>query len=446
MLKSQKTVYVCRECGYQAPRWLGRCPQCQSWDSMEERLQKKEGKTFSAKSGGIRLQSLLTDQAEPLPRHPCGITELDRVLGGGIVPGSMVMLGGDPGIGKSTLMLQMLDKLPTQSAKIYISGEESFEQIQRRAFRLKLTDSGISYLNETELESILTLLEEQRPEVAVIDSIQTIASNRLEGVPGNVSQLRYSAGRLLQTAKEKNISIFLVGHVTKDGAIAGPKILEHLVDTVLYFEGEQKADFRIIRSVKNRFGPVNEIAIFRMEREGLIAVANPSALFLSGELADRQGSAVVAVMEGRRPVLAEVQALVAKTQFGMPQRTATGIEHKRMNLLLAVLEKKCAKPFSFHDVFLKTAGGLRVDEPAADLGICMALVSSMDEKTAARRTVYIGEVGLDGELRPVSYMQERISEAEKLGFETIVVPKSKKKFFVKKARLEPFARVQDLVV
>ena len=445
MAKKEKTVFVCSECGYQSPRWLGRCPQCSTWDSLSEEILPKERKALSRHGKNAPLIPLLEGKPRPVQRFRCGIVELDRVLGGGIVPGSMVMIGGDPGIGKSTLMLQMLDKLQSESPKIYISGEESFDQIQNRAIRLQLNDSRISFMNETELESILETLEKYKPAVVIIDSIQTIASDQLDGIPGNVSQLRYTASRLMQTAKHSNISVFLVGHVTKDGAIAGPKILEHLVDTVLYFEGEQKADFRIIRAVKNRFGPVNEIAIFQMDGRGLLPVGNPSALFLDLERTDRQGTAVVAVLEGRRPVLVEVQALVSKTQFGMPQRTATGIEHKRMNLLLAVLEKKCGKPFGFYDVFLKTAGGLRVDEPAADLGICMALISSLDEQDADLRTAYIGEVGLSGELRPVSQMQERVNEAEKLGFERIVLPKGKKTLRSKKARLSAFARIQDLV-
>lgn len=444
MAKKDKTVFICSECGYQSARWLGRCPQCSAWDSLKEEI---IAGTKSPRPGkAAPLIPLLEGKPKPVQRFHSGIGELDRVLGGGIVPGSMVMIGGDPGIGKSTLMLQMLDKLQAQSPKIYISGEESFDQIQRRALRLQLKDSRISFMNETDLESILSTLEKHQPAVVVVDSIQTVSSEQLEGVPGNVSQLRFAASRLMQMAKHNNISIFVVGHVTKDGTIAGPKILEHLVDTVLYFEGEQKADFRIIRVVKNRFGPVNEIAIFQMDGTGLIPVSNPSELFLNLEQADRQGTAVVAVLEGRRPVLVEVQALVSKTQFGMPQRTATGIEHKRMNLLLAVLEKKCGKPFSFYDVFIKTAGGLRVDEPAADLAICMALISGLDEQNAGYRTAYIGEVGLSGELRAASQMQERINEAEKLGFEQIIIPKGKKNLTAKKARIKAFARIQDLIV
>jgi len=445
MSKKQKTVYICSECGYQAPRWLGKCPQCSTWDSLNEELVSTGKKAGAVKQNAVKLTPLLEGKPKAVRRFKCGIDELDSVLGGGIVPGSMVMIGGDPGIGKSTIMLQMLDKLKTDAPKIYVSGEESFEQIQRRALRLKMQDTGISFMNETDLDTILAALEKHKPAAAIIDSIQTISSDMVDGIPGNVSQLRFAAGRLMQTAKQNNITVFLVGHVTKDGAIAGPKILEHLVDTVLYFEGEQKADFRIIRAVKNRFGPVNEIAIFQMEQNGLIPVSNPSALFLDLERSDRQGTAVVSVLEGRRPVLVEVQALVSKTQFGMPQRTAAGIEHRRMNLLLAVLEKKCGKPFGFYDVFLKTAGGLRIDEPAADLGICMALISSMDDQNAAARTVYVAEVGLSGELRTVSQMQERINEAEKLGFDEIFIANGRKSLTSAKAELRTFDKIQDLV-
>ncbi len=445
MSKKNKSFFVCNTCGYQSLRWLGKCPECSTWGSLEEQIIKKQSAHSAAGQSAAKLIPLNEEQNFSEKRIPTGIDELNRVLGGGIVTGSIVMVGGDPGIGKSTIMLQMLDKMKDVDKKVYISGEESLSQIQQRARRLQITGQNIFFVNDTNLETILAALEKEKPGVVVIDSIQTIASENIDGIPGNSSQLRYCTAHLVQAAKQNQISIFLVGHVTKDGAIAGPKILEHIVDTVLYFEGDNQVDYRILRSVKNRFGAVNEIALFQMEKNGLIPVANPSEIFLNTDQNDRQGTAVVAVMEGNRPMLVEVQALVAKTQFGIPQRTATGIEHRRMNLLLAVLEKKCTKPFSFYDVFLKTADGLKLDEPATDLGICMALISSMDELILANTTVYIGEVGLNGELRPVSRLQERINEAVKLGFKRIVIPKSKNRYQAASANIQIISRLQKIV-
>lgn len=440
-----KSVFICRECGYQTARWLGRCPECGSWETMEEHTQDTGKQKVSAVIPENKPVPLNAQVEQQESRIPSGLSELDRVLGGGIVSGSLVLIGGDPGIGKSTLMLQMLAATNTARHKLYISGEESFGQIRQRARRLSVEGDNVLFINETNLELIVAQIQSQKPEFAVIDSIQTVSSAVLDGIPGNSSQLRYCTNELVQLAKREDIPIFLVGHVTKDGAIAGPKILEHLVDTVLYFEDESKGDFRILRCIKNRFGSVNEIALFRMEREGLIPVKNASELFLNDYPGAQQGTTVTAVMEGNRPILVEVQALVSRTQFGTPQRTATGIGHRRMNLLLAVLEKKCGKPFGFHDVFLKTAAGLRLDEPAADLAICMALVSSMDETEISTKTAYIGEVGLNGELRPVSYIQERIFEAEKLGFEKIIIPASPKSYKSKNAKIMTFRQIQELV-
>jgi len=444
MAKS-KSVFICNACGYQTARWLGRCPECAAWETMEEHIQDVAKQKISALRPDNKPIALNTKSEQQEARIVSGISEIDRVLGGGIVNGSLVLIGGDPGIGKSTLMLQMLAAANSSRSKLYVSGEESFSQIRQRAKRLQVEGETIFFLNETNLELIIDQIKSDKPEFAVIDSIQTVSSTVLDGIPGNSSQLRYCTNELVQLAKRENIPIFLVGHVTKDGAIAGPKILEHLVDTVLYFEGETKGDFRILRCIKNRFGSINEIALFRMERDGLLPVQNASELFLNDHPGAQQGTTVTAVMEGNRPILVEVQALVSKTQFGTPQRTATGIGHRRMNLLLAVLEKKCGKPFGFHDVFLKTAAGLRLDEPAADLAICMALVSSMDETEMSTKTAYIGEVGLNGELRPVSYIQERIFEAEKLGFEKIMIPASPKTYRAKKAKIQTFRQIQELV-
>ena len=444
-MKKNRQQYVCRECGFQSVSWYGKCPQCGVWDSFEEMVQQSAHSSGPAKGLRKKLVAFSEETTTEALRISTGITELDRVLGGGNVNGSLVLIGGDPGIGKSTLMLQMLAASAHGGKKVYVSGEESFNQVKQRAARLHIKPQRLFFLNETNLETILTSLEEEQPGLVIVDSIQTLYSASLDGIPGNSGQLRFCTNALVQYAKQQNVPVFLVGHVTKDGAIAGPKILEHLVDVVLYFEGETKWDFRILRCIKNRFGSVNEIALFRMDREGLIPVTNASELFLSPGEQNRQGTAVTAVMEGNRPILVEVQALVTKTQFGTPQRTATGINHRRMNLLLAVLEKKCGKPFGFHDVFFKTAAGLRLDEPAADLAICMALVSSMDETTLNRRTLYLGEVGLNGELRPVNHTQERILEAEKLGFTEIIIPAGSKTFRAKKATIQKFKRIQDLV-
>ncbi len=444
-MKKSKQTFVCRECGFQSVSWYGKCPQCGVWDSFDEIVQESVSASVGKKGHRKKLVHFGAEASSEAIRVSTGITELNRVLGGGNINGSLVLIGGDPGIGKSTLMLQMLAASKHAGKKVYVSGEESFNQVKQRAARLHLEPDRLFFLNETNLETILTTLEEEEPGLVIVDSIQTISSASLDGIPGNSSQLRFCTNALVHYAKQQNVPVFLVGHVTKDGAIAGPKILEHLVDAVLYFEGETKGDFRILRCIKNRFGSVNEIALFRMEREGLIPVSNASELFLGSGETDQQGTAITAVMEGNRPILVEVQALVTKTQFGTPQRTATGIGHRRMNLLLAVLEKKCGKPFGFHDVFLKTAAGLRLDEPAADLAICMALVSSMDETTLSRRTLYLGEVGLNGELRPVNHTQERILEAEKLGFTEIVIPESAKTFRARKAKIKSYKQIQTLV-
>ncbi len=445
MAKKQKPYYVCNACGYRSEGWLGRCPQCDSWNTMEEIFPTAPGKR-SIQSSEAELVPLMSTERPPEQRLSTGISELDHVMGGGNVLGSVTLIGGDPGIGKSTLLLQMLDVYQSTKKKLFISGEESLHQIQNRAQRLKIKGQNIFYSNVTNLEQIEQTLRSEQPGVAVIDSIQTMLSENIDGLPGNISQLRYTTAQLVRLAKELNISLFIIGHVTKEGGLAGPKVLEHLVDTVLYFEGDNKADFRILRSVKNRFGPVNEIALFRMENSGLLPVANPSELFLNPDVEDRMGTAVVAIMEGKRPVLIEVQALVSKTQFGVPQRTAVGIDHRRMNLLLAVLEKKCGKPFSFYDVFIKTAGGIRVTDPAADLGICMALISSMDENPLPRDAVYVGEVGLNAEIRPVNQIMERIREADKLGFKQVVIPESKQQIHLKlNCKIEKQRKLQDLI-
>lgn len=419
----QKSIYVCQQCGYESVKWLGKCPDCQSWSSFQEEIRQESKKGTIISRQTISAEPLFSGKIESLPRISAGIIELNRTMGGGIVPGMVVLIGGDPGIGKSTLMLQMLDRVESDKDLLYISGEESRNQVLMRAKRLGLSRKNILFSSETGLFNLLSMLEQSEPGLVIIDSVQTLNNEEIDSIPGNVSQLRTCTGVLMRYAKETNVPVFLVGHVTKEGSIAGPRVLEHMVDTVLYFEGDQQYDYRILRSTKNRFGPVNEIGLFEMTQGGLQGIANPSDIFLNNGGERSSGNAVVAVMEGNRPFLVQVQALVTKTQFGTPQRTASGIDHRRMNLLLAVLEKRYKKPYGFHDVFIKVAGGLRIDEPSADLGICMALLSSLGEKILPEGSVYIGEVGLGGELRGVNRIDERINEAVKLGFSKIYIPK-----------------------
>jgi DNA repair protein RadA/Sms len=387
----------------------GRNPIC-------ERYEKKS--TVSS----VKSTPLLSGKIEAYQRQQSQFEEFDRTIGGGMVPGSAILIGGDPGIGKSTLMLQLLNGIKENQKSLYVSGEESHSQILMRAKRLNVENTNIHFSNETNVENLLGLFSNLTPDLVIIDSIQTLYSSEIDSIPGNISQLRMCANELLRYTKENSITLFLIGHVTKEGSIAGPKVLEHMVDTVLYFEGDNQYDYRILRSVKNRFGPVNEIGLFRMSELGLQAVSNPSELFLENADYQNSGNAVTALLEGNRTILIQVQALVTKTQFGNPQRTATGIDHRRMNLLLAVLEKRCGKPFAFYDVFLKAAGGLRIDEPAADLGICMALISSFEDKPLPAGTVYIGEVGLNGEIRNVNRLGERIKECINLGYKNIYAP------------------------
>ena len=419
----QKSLYICQQCGYESAKWLGKCPECNSWSSFQEEIRREKKDQNNRFRQPLQASPLLKGDEQPPPRMQTGLPELDRTLGGGVIPGVVVMIGGDPGIGKSTLMLQMLDTFSYQKPSLYISGEESKSQVQLRARRLGLTSENILFAVETNLQNLLSLMDQTGPGLVIIDSIQTIGSDEIESIPGNVSQLRTCTAALMRYAKESGTPLFLIGHVTKEGSIAGPRVLEHMVDTVLYFEGDQQYDYRILRSTKNRFGPVNEIGLFQMTGDGLKAIKNPSQLFLDSSDNPMSGNAVVAVMEGNRPFLVQVQALVTKTQFGMPQRTASGIDQRRMNLLLAVLEKRFRKPFGFHDVFIKVAGGLRLDEPAADLGICMALISSLEEILLPASHIYIGEVGLGGEIRGANRIDERIKEALKLGFSKIYIPK-----------------------
>ncbi len=419
-----KTVYVCQSCGSQSPRWMGKCPDCNAWNTMvEERLEKQ--KDIGAAKRGNAADPLLLGEIETRDedRFVTKIGELDRVLGGGIVAGSVVLIGGDPGIGKSTLVLQMLSQVSELRGKaLYVSGEESPAQIKMRAQRLGVKTDNLYVLAETQLEEILHAADGLQPQVLVVDSVQTVFTSELPSAPGSVGQVREVSGRLMLHAKRTGMPTFLIGHVTKDGAIAGPRVLEHIVDTVLYFEGDKGHAFRVLRAVKNRFGSTNEIGVFEMKESGLAEVANPSEMFLAERPADATGSVVVSSMEGSRPILAELQALVAPSKLTMPRRTCIGVDFNRVSLLLAVLEKRVGMHLMGMDVFVNVVGGLTIDEPAVDLGVIAAVASSFREKAIHAQTVVMGEVGLAGEVRAISQAEARIKDAAKLGFTRCVLP------------------------
>lgn len=421
--KGKKSVFFCQNCGHEESKWLGQCPACKEWNTFVEE------KVTSVKAGTVRdkkeaqivaLSSVETDEDE---RMMTEMAELDRVLGGGIVPGSLVLVGGDPGIGKSTLLLQVCQRLAAMNKKIlYISGEESLKQIKLRANRMGDFSHTLFLLCETNLDMIRNVIEQQTPDMVVIDSIQTMYNEEVGSAPGSVSQVRESTNILMQLAKGLGISIFIVGHVTKEGTVAGPRVLEHMVDTVLYFEGDRHASYRILRAVKNRFGSTNEIGVFEMQKRGLVEVENPSEFMLSGRPEHASGSVVACAMEGTRPMLMEIQALVCKSSFGMPRRTAAGLDYNRVNLLMAVLEKRAGLPLSSYDAYVNIAGGIRMNEPAADLGIVMAIASSYKNKPVSEDAIVFGEVGLSGEVRAVTMPEQRVAEAKKLGFKTCILP------------------------
>lgn len=424
MAKTKKSVYFCQNCGHEESKWLGQCPVCRQWNTfVEEKVVpvKGNGSSVNVKATApVTLTSVRTDKEE---RKKTGIAELDRVLGGGIVPGSLVLVGGDPGIGKSTLLLQVCQRLAADQQKIlYISGEESLRQIKLRADRMGSFSEYLFVLCETNIEAIRLAIEKERPSLVVIDSIQTMYSEEVASAPGSVSQVREATNIFMQIAKGMGISVFIVGHVTKEGTVAGPRVLEHMVDTVLYFEGDRHASYRILRGVKNRFGSTNEIGVFEMRRDGLREVANPSEFMLNGRPENASGSVVACSMEGTRPILLEIQALVCRTNFGMPRRTAAGTDYNRVNLLMAVLEKRMGLPLSNYDAYVNIAGGMRINEPALDLGIIMAIVSSYKNRYIPEDLLVFGEVGLSGEVRAVSMPEQRVSEAAKLGFKTCVIP------------------------
>ena len=418
----QKTIYSCQQCGYQSPKWLGRCPDCGQWNSLTEELRSAppgKGRPVSVAAPVQRISEVIADEED---RCCCGIGEFDRVLGGGVVPGSLVLIGGDPGIGKSTLLLQAANRLAASGSVLYVTAEESARQIKLRGARLGVEAGELFICAETSLEAILERVEELKPRFLVVDSIQTIFTAALESAPGSVAQVRECAGRLMLLAKGQGVSTFIAGHVTKGGAIAGPRMLEHMVDTVLYFEGDAGHPYRILRAVKNRFGSTNEIGVFEMQERGLVEVSNPSELFLAERPEESAGSVVIPSLEGSRPILVELQALVSSTSFGTPRRTAIGIDHNRVSLLVAVLEKKLGLPLTAQDIFLNVAGGVRLDEPAVDLGIVAALASSHLNRPVPSGLILFGEVGLTGEVRAVSRPELRVMEAARLGFERCCLP------------------------
>jgi len=422
-LAKAKPVYSCTECGAQAPKWQGQCPQCGAWNTLVETLATPVAARFESVAG---TRSSVTPLARVTPRATTriatGLEEFDRVLGDGLVPGGVILLGGDPGIGKSTLLLQAGAALGAMHRTLYVTGEESAEQIALRAQRLGLVNAPIELLAEVQLEAIVAAINATSPEIVVIDSIQTIYTEALTSAPGSVAQVRECAAQLTRLAKQRGIVVIFVGHVTKEGAIAGPRVLEHIVDTVLYFEGDPHSSFRLVRAIKNRFGAANELGVFAMTERGLRGVSNPSALFLSQHAEGVAGSAVVATLEGSRPLLVEVQALVDPVQGGMPRRLAVGLDSQRLALLLAVLHRHGGIETSGFDVFVNAVGGVRILEPAADLAVMLAVFSSLKNSPLPRKALVFGEVGLAGEVRPVQRGQERIREAAKLGFETFVIP------------------------
>lgn len=419
--------FTCSSCGAAHRKWAGRCDACGAWNSILEEAPLSAGpKALGGKGRSIALTDLATEEAPP-PRASSGIEELDRVLGGGLVPASAILVGGDPGIGKSTLLLQAAASFARKGLKcLYISGEEASAQVRMRAQRLGLTDAPVALGAETNLRDILTTLEAERPGLAIIDSIQTMWLDNIEAAPGSVSQVRGAAHELVTFAKKRGVAIIIVGHVTKDGQIAGPRVVEHMVDTVLYFEGERGHQFRILRAVKNRFGPADEIGVFEMTGDGLAQVLNPSALFLSDRGQPSPGSAVFAGIEGTRPVLTEIQALVAPSPLGTPRRTVVGLDSGRLSTILAVLEARCGIPFTGLDVFLNVAGGMRITEPAADLALAAALVSAREDVAIPAECVLFGEISLSGALRPVGQTENRLKEAAKLGFSQAIAPSRSK--------------------
>lgn len=426
MAKNQ-TVFVCSNCGNESPKWLGKCPACNSWNTFYEEKIVTSKVSGEKKAVSAEVKKLNSVEIEKYSRYKTGYEELDRVLGGGLVQGSLVLLGGEPGIGKSTLILQICDKIKVNGSVLYISGEESATQIKMRADRLNINNENILFLGETCIETIENTLESIKPDFIIIDSIQTMYSEQLQAAAGSVSQVREITARIMQLCKRKNITTILIGHVTKDGNIAGPRVLEHMVDTVLYLEGERYFSYRILRGVKNRFGSTNEVGLFEMREEGLCEIENPSEILISERDGNPSGSVIVASLEGTRPMLIEIQALLAPTAFGMPRRTGIGVDYNRMALLMAVLEKRAGLHISNYDAYINVVSGIKIDEPAVDLGIALAIASNFKNVPLPKDLVVVGEIGLTGEIRSVNSLEKRVKEAERMGFKTFVVPESGKK-------------------
>ena len=424
MAGKAKTLYICNECGYESPKWYGCCPSCGEWNTMEEEIrtasEQKSARNAVKSVSALRIDEIDVDDEI---RFKTGMQELDRVLGGGIVKGSLVLLSGDPGIGKSTILLQICEYLGKNLRILYVSGEESARQIKLRAKRLGVSTENLFIMTQTDVESIVEYIKADKPDLVIVDSIQTMSISEISSSPGSITQVRESTNLFMHCAKGLGIPTILVGHVNKDGNIAGPKVLEHIVDCVLYFEGERHLSYRILRAVKNRFGSTNEIGVFEMLDKGLVEVINPSLMLISGKPKNTAGTCIACVMEGSRPILAEVQGLVASTNYGNARRMSTGFDYNRMSMLLAVLEKRAGYFFSNCDAYINIVGGLRLDEPATDLSVALALISSLKDTPIRDDTLAIGEIGLGGELRAVSFCEQRVKEAERLGFSRCIIPK-----------------------
>ena len=432
-----KTVFVCNECGYESGKWLGKCPACNSWNTFfEQKVVESKNKAGAIAKEKTKPQKLNTYEAKETIRTLTGFDELDRVLGGGLVKGSLILLGGEPGIGKSTLILQICNKVKGEGKVLYVSGEESAEQIKLRADRLGINNEDILFLGETDIDIVNEAIVEVNPKLVIIDSIQTMYSDELTAAAGSVSQVREITSQVMRICKSRNITTIIIGHVTKEGNIAGPRVLEHMVDTVLYLEGERYFSYRILRGVKNRFGSTNEIGMFEMREEGMCEITNPSDVLISEREDNPAGSCIVACMEGTRPMLVELQALTTQSVFGFPKRTANGIDFNRLAILIAVIEKKTGLSLGSQDVYVNVVGGLRLNEPSVDLGIIMVVSSIYKNKPISKDCVIIGEVGLTGEVRRVNMIEKRIKEAEKLGFKKCIIPESNKKLLKDKFKLD----------